>query len=387
MDKQKTVTVNIINRNYPPGAGITGESAAELAEYLAGKGIKVNVICVDGPVQHDSKDGPSITAYSVKTFYSGKIKVLRLLSSLFEGYSLVRRSKKLSPDITICMTDPPLLNMWAALLLGKKHRWVLWSMDLYPEAFVAGRLINASNFLYKQIDKIVTRNIPSYIISLGPVQASYLRNKYRADIDVVHLPCGIYRQANGSPEPVTEAPAWAEDRSKIYLGYCGNLGEAHSPEFLRAVIEQLDPEKHRLILAVYGIHAGNMIEFAKDRPGVTVLPVVKRPEMKYIDVHIASLKSEWTNVCVPSKAVSSICSGAALLFNGIADSDNWVLLEDAGWRVSDASLQTEVKAFFEQLDSAAIAERKMKAARLADELLVMKTKAFDDICRKTAALV
>lgn len=381
MDKQKAITVNIINRNYPPAAGITGESASELAAYLIEKGINVNIICVDIPYKKQL-DGRQEEAniFSIKTFYSGKHKLLRLLSSLFEGYRLIRQSKQLTPDITICMTDPPLLNVWAAYLLRKKDNWVLWSMDLYPEAFAAGNLISTNNFVYRFIDRIVTRYKPVHIISLGPFQTNYLLNKYQTSVSFTQLPCGIH--AHNSAESDAEQstpPSWAQERDKIYLGYCGNLGEAHSLEFLYAVVDNLDAKKHTLILAVYGINAQELIDYASGQPGVIILPVVQRAEMKFIDIHLATLKNNWTNVCVPSKAVSSVSAGAALLYNGDETSDNWELLKKAGWLISDKDPNTAIRTFFGQLNKETIAERKAEAAKLAEGLLEMKKQAFDDI--------
>lgn len=380
MVKQKAITVNIINRNYPPAAGITGESAAELAAHLVRKGMIVNIVCVDLQDKGKVNEGEDVNIFSIKTFYSGKQKILRLLSSLFEGYRLVRRSKKLAPDVTICMTDPPLLNVWAALLLGKKQKWILWSMDLYPEAFAAGNLIRPSNFIYKYIDRIVTRRTPSYVISLGPCQKDYLQKKYKlAASSFTQLPCGIYEHKNGEQELLQKIPSWAADRNKIYLGYCGNLGEAHSLDFLCAIVNNLDPEKHALILAVYGINAKKITDFASGRPGITILPVVQRSEMNFIDVHLASLKDNWTNVCVPSKSVSSVCSGSAFLYNGETLSDNWVLLENAGWLISGKDMDTAAKDFFEQLNSKTITDKKKEAVKIAQNLIAMKAQAFDDI--------
>ena len=70
----------IINRNYPPQKGITGHSANELAKYLLRKGLDIAVVHVDGEYagggQLESKVFGEV--FSVKTFYNGKNKFLRL---------------------------------------------------------------------------------------------------------------------------------------------------------------------------------------------------------------------------------------------------------------------------------------------------------------------
>jgi len=244
MKRDSGTVVNILNRNYPPCPGITGESAAELAGYLVDRGLLVNIITVDGEYQGGGGEvKPAGNVFQIKTFYNGKSKAMRLLSNLYEGFSMVRKSGSFSPDVTICMTDPPLLNMWAAMLL-RKRKWILWSMDLYPEAFAAAGLVSKGNLFYKVIDKVVLSNKPSHIISLGPYQNEYLLEKYGRSLSSTILPCGVY---NADDQNHVELPSWAKERDKIYLGYCGNLGEAHSMEFLTSVIDCLDATRFKLI--------------------------------------------------------------------------------------------------------------------------------------------
>jgi hypothetical protein len=186
------ITVNIINRNYPPSKGGTGAAAAELAAYLCEKGFVVNVIHVD--TFYDGGDNEKVPVgniFKVDTFYTGKNKFLRLVANLAEGYLLVKASKKCPCDVTICMTDPPLLNLWAALLL-RKRKWMLWMMDLYPEAFVSAGLVSSNNFFYKTINRWLLKGAPQHIIALGPVQKQYLQAKYGDNIlSYSLLPAGI----------------------------------------------------------------------------------------------------------------------------------------------------------------------------------------------------
>ncbi len=378
MDQEKTITVNIVNRSYPPGPSITGESAAELARYLEEKNIIVNVIHVDASYQGGATgilNGGKV--YTIKTFYNGKNKLFRLLGNVYEGFCLIKKAKRLPADVVICMTDPPLLNMWASLLLSGKKKWMLWSMDLYPEAFVAGKLVKENNPLFRIIHRIVKKNPPDHVISLGPCQDTYIKEEYKWGKESAVLPCGIFDAAN---IPKSETPQWAANREKIYIGYCGNLGEAHSLPFLKAIIDNFDPEKFHFILSVYGSKATEILRFAKDKPGITILPTVKRNELAYIDLHLASLTREWQNVCVPSKTVSSVCAGSSFLFYGYPDSDNWTLLQQAGWIINDQeNLENTVSSFLTSLTKEMISEKKHKANILAASLNESKQMAFQKV--------
>jgi hypothetical protein len=197
MDDERKIVVNIINRNYPPSKGVTGEAAAELAICLREKNFLVNVIHIDAFYDGGGNEMiPVGNIFKVSTFYNGKNKYLRLIANLAEGYLLIKTSKKHPCDVTICMTDPPLLNLWASLFL-KKRKWILWTMDLYPEAFVSGRLVSSNNFFYKTINKWLLKGAPQHIVSLGPVQKEYLQTKYKDRVSSYSLlPCGIYNIYN-----------------------------------------------------------------------------------------------------------------------------------------------------------------------------------------------
>jgi len=385
MAKQESVKVTIINRNYPPGQGITGESAAELAEFLIACGCQVNIVHINTKYKggHLQIKAPG-TVHRVHTFYSGKSKFLRLIANLYEGFRLVIKAKSIRSDMIICMTDPPLLNLWAALLLGRTQRWILWAMDLYPEAFVSAKLVSQQNPIYKIINKILLRNSPSCIINLGEFQKQSLQSKYGGKIRYINLPCGIYNKSdieNKNPK----RPSWAEDNNKIYLGYCGNIGEAHSKEFLISVINHFDPSRYKLVLALYGTHAATLINYAKHKPGVIIVDNVNRSELGCIDIHLASLTQEWVNVSVPSKTVSSVCAGSAFLYNGVINSDNWALLQSAGWIIDTDDIDRDVKSFFYNLTIQNITQKKEAAKILASDLNELKSKAFFEIFNEITA--
>jgi hypothetical protein len=376
MDDKKTI-INIVNRDYPPYSGITGESAAELVQFLLHKGFSVNVIHVDAPFWGKNNISPPGNIFKVKTLFNGNNKILRLIANLIAGYRLIQKSKNVPCHLTIVMTDPSLLNMWASILL-KNKKWMLWSMDLYPEAFVAGKLIRVNHPLYKKILQLTLENPPDRIISLGPQQTAFLQKRYNDRIPhFFSLPCGIY---DNRPYANSEKPLWADDPSKIYLGYCGNLGSSHSLELLQSIASHFNTEKFVLVLSVYGIHANKIKQFVQGRKGVKLVPSVRRDQLQFIDVHLASLLPQWTHIAVPSKTVSSVCAGSAFLFYGTTGSDNWTLLKDAGWIIPyGENVETGVIDFFQQFDEQLLIQKKIAAHQIAEKLVSGKMKTFEDI--------
>ena len=232
------------------------------------------------------------------------------MAGLVESIRLVWKAKRLCGSPTIVMTDPPFLSTLASILLGRRN-WALWSMDIYPDAYVANNLVSERNVFYRLLLRIVYRRAPTFLIALGPLQAKYLIERYRRTIPTVILPCGVF-QAHAE----SNRPDWkTKNAGKIILGYCGNLGEAHSPEFLKAVIDHLDPRRFHLVLSVYGAKSKEVLDYLGDnRLGITVVDCVSRQQLGCIDIHLVSLLSRWAHVCVPSKAVSAVCSGSCFLF-------------------------------------------------------------------------
>lgn len=380
MEAKGKIVVNIINRNYPPGPGITGESANELAQYLMLNNVHVNVVHINALYSGSANALPYGNIFTIKTFYNGKNKLLRLLANLYEGYKLIQKSKSFKPDITICLTDPPLLNWWASILL-KKCVWFLWTMDIYPEVFAASKLITKKNVFYQLIDKEIKKNQPNHFISLGPSQSAFLKKKYGNNISVSEVPCGIIdKDENKFSDQI---PFWASDKTKIILGYCGNLGEAHSLSFLYKIVDTLDSEKFILVLSVYGSKAKDLIAYVNGKRGIIILPAVKKSDLKFIEIHLASLKEEWANICVPSKTVSSVSSGSSFIYNGLSISDNWQLLNKAGWLVDTRTNTSEsINQLLKSLTKKDIIEKKIKAAELSNYLKTLKANAFKDIYQR-----
>ncbi len=249
--------------------------------------------------------------HTLSSIYDGKSKILKQLAGFLDGFTLIRKAKNIDKDTTIIvMTSPPLLPFWASMLLKSgtplggtppERKWALWSMDLFPEAFVAIGMIAEKNAVYQWFLKKTYKNAPNKLIALGRKQAGVIQEKYKNTMNKTILPCGvIFHQTYES-----QLPEWRKEDNKVYFGYCGNLNDAHNEDFLIEFIKAFDPEKHHLVLALYGKKAKSVLEFAKNYAGITVLPNVPRSQLNFLDVHLVSLLTKYTHLMIPSKAVSA----------------------------------------------------------------------------------
>lgn len=375
----QTRKLTIVNRHYPPNINITGENAWDLANYLINNHqIEVAVVHIDRKYEGGgTKREPVGHVFPIKTFYEGNNKILRYISGILDGYNLIKKAASLNHGPIIVMTSPPLLPMWASKILSKrKIEWILWSMDLFPEGFAASNEISSNNPLYSYAFKSTYKNAPQKLIALGPQQKKSLDKKFNSQIEHVILPCGVFLDQNKTDK----TPSWKSHENKIYLGYCGNCGNPHSAEFIKEVINSIDPLTQHFILAVYGIKAEEIKAYCNNREGVTILKSVPRNELHHIDVHLVTLVNSWTHVAVPSKAVSSICSGASILFCGSKESDNWFLLQDAGWLIEDnQEMSKNVKKTIASLDREEISIKKNNANVIATKLDSLVQESYTTI--------
>ena len=366
----------IVNRNYPPDPGVTGHAAAELASFLTAHGIGVTAVSVAGRYAGGvtgGDGGSDVARVRVPAIYDGKRALPRLAASLIEGRSL---SRGLRDGVVIGMTDPPLLNWWLARHCAKRGLpWICWSMDLYPDAFASAGLVSRGHPLFRRIRDTLRRCRPDHLIALGAAQADFLREALGWDMPYTILPCGIHDEPRG-----TEPPIWHPGPGKTVLGYLGNIGQAHDPRFVRAVMRALDPDHHLLLLSPYGIHARGLLEEAARHPAVRVVGNLQRGDLGWIDVHLVSLLPQWDHVCVPSKAVSAVCSGSAILACMSDRNDNWRMLGRAGWRIDPgADLDAALRQWAASLTSDAVAARKREAVVLKRELWALRDQSFADI--------
>ena len=358
--------ITFVTRHYPPNPNINGESAWDMVKYLHEKfGQESNIICIDRKSDGGGEKRETIgNVIRLKPFSENKNAFFRFISFLYEGYKLIKTAKKYKDTTIICTTSPPLLPFWSNLLLGKKFHWGIWFFDLFPEFFSANNTISKKNPLFKWVLKKTYKKAPDFLIALGPQQAKHLQQKYNKQIPFLTLPCGVFFYQDKS----TEKPKWWQD-DKIILGYCGNIGQAHSPEFLKTVIDNFDPDKYKIVLALYGEHAEELKKYAKGKKGIILVDNVPRSQLHFIDIHLVTLRSKWTHLAVPSKAVSAISLGSTILFCGSEESDNWYLLKEAGWLINEKNeIKLQVEKILNSITEAEIKERKQNALQINQRL-------------------
>ena len=378
MLEKKNIT--IITRHYPPNKNINGILACEMAHYLETEhNSTVTILCMDTTASGNKKSvEPAGNVIQLKSYFKKENNFSKLFAIINEGYRLVKKAKEIESDLIICSTSPPLLPFWASVLFKKKNNWALWSLDLFPEMFLANNQLKESSFLYKFLFNKTYKNAPNHLIALGNQQAKHLIEKYKKAIPTLILPAGVV--LNQETEKETAPPSWY-DSTKITLGYFGNTGIAHNPSFIEKSIELAQAHNFKFVLATYGVHAERVKSFAKNFSCVEHIENgLPQEHLAYIDVHLVSLKSTFTHSAVPSKAVTAISCGRPILFCGNEDSDNWDMLQKAGWLIEEEQpLEKQLNLFFDTVSKELILEKSDLTSSIYSKLQAQVKDTYSNI--------
>jgi hypothetical protein len=379
-----TKTIGIINKYYPPYFSATGTQANQLAEYLKENEFNIVVFTQRGDYasRATSRDLPAGDLVYCKSFYHGKNRILRLISSFVESMILVNRAYRTRCDFTVVLTDPPFLNFWSSLFF-KNQPWAAFCMDVYPDAFSAGGLISEKNPAFRLYAYVVKKNKPSFFISLGKNQSQFLRRKYFPTVPAIEVPVGLFNRGRQT-SPTEEVATHKETRSKIVFGYSGNIGEAHDPQALVTFASLIDPSRHHFMISCYGKHAEFIQTSLKDKPGVTLCENLTDDDLSQIDIELVSLLPSWIDICIPSKALAAIERNHPVLFIGDEKSDTWQYLQSCGWRVQDTN---QVKVFLKKLTQDQIKEKARFCVQRTADLKMEKERAFRRIQQEIEKVV
>ncbi len=370
----------LINQFFPPAQAPTGILLADLADELSRRGHTVTVIASAAgygaeaggtagaaPGVHVVRVGPA------QRHRSGLAAKARDYLGFYRCAWRALQGLPERPDVLVFMTTPPFIGLIGAHL--RKRRgipYVLWSMDLYPEALAAHGVLRDWNPLKPLLRGLarIERGRAACVVALGPDMAARLDASGASRVETVP----VWSSLSATPDAQTSARAlrrargWADD--DIVLLYSGNMGRAHRAEEFAALAEHLRGQapRCRFVFAGDGPQRagwerrwGGVFEFGPAVPGEAVVA-----HLLAADVHLVSQQPEWLGVVVPSKFQAACALGRPTVFAGPPQSSigGWLSEADAGWLLPPGDAAAIGMAAEGILDAPLRAERGAKAARL-----------------------
>ncbi len=245
------------------------------------------------------------------------------------------------PDVLLVGTDPVLSVLvaiaWRLTRPGVKVAH--WAFDLYPEAPVADGMLRADSLLVRGLRSALRAayGCCDLIADLGICMRrridAYRPRARRATL----VPWAL----SEPDQPVLPDPAVRRELfgpATLGLLYSGNFGRAHSYEEFLALARELRETGTAICFAVRGNRAEELRKAVQPADeNVSFAGFAPESELEKrlgsADVHLVSLRPEWTGVVVPSKFFGSLAAGRPVVFAGSPDSAiaGWIREFGVGW--------------------------------------------------------
>lgn len=328
-------SILFVNQHYWPDFASTAQHLTDLAEYLAGEGYEIHVLCSRGHYLGESMEAPieevhkGVHIHRVRATAFGRTSVVGRLTDYASFYTsaLGRILSGSSYDYLVTLTTPPLLPLVGAVACAVRDQsYGIWSMDLHPDAEIAAGMIEGGTIgacVLHALNNIGYRNA-EFVVDLGRYMKRLLRRKKVPD-DRLHTIPVWSKKEEIYPVAHEDNPLRRELGldDKFVVMYSGNAGLAHRFDEVLAVIERFAGHPHIEFLFVgEGPQKGHIESFARTRkiPNFRYLPYFPREQLKYsltlADVHLLTLREEMAGIAVPGKLYGIMAAGRPVVMVG-----------------------------------------------------------------------
>lgn len=246
-----------------------------------------------------------------------------------------------SREVLIVGTDP-ILSVLVAIpwtFFRRRSRVAHWCFDLYPEAAVADGLIREKSIFVRSLKAVlgIAYRRCAMIADLGSCMRGLLAKYGSQAREVTLVPWALVEpQEVAEPDANTRGALFGETR--LGLLYSGNFGRAHSYEEFLALARCLRGSGVNFCFAGRGNRADELKRaVTADDTNVSFAGFAPEAELEKrltaCDLHLVSLRPEWTGTVVPSKFFGALAVGRGVLFAGSAESAiaRWISEHQVGF--------------------------------------------------------
>lgn len=327
--------VRFVYSVYPPDPLGPGELLAELAERLVERGETVSVVVgrtVPGSALAEVANGVHVVRVG-RLPVSRATLVGRAISDLSLYLTLFFRLLRLPPaDITVFLTQPPMLPVMGPLLKGfKGGRIIHWVHDIYPDLLVELGLLSPRSPLTGMLAMLSRHALGRYeqVVALGACMKQRLVTLGVSAERIREIPSwsdpGRVFPVPGADNPL---PAeWGVAGRKLVM-YSGNFGRAHPIGAILDAAEKLSSRNDVAFVMIGNGPRRTELEQETVRRGltnVTLLPLQPRDQLALslsaAHIHLTVLEPRLRGLVVPSKLYGVLAAGRPCVFLGPADSE------------------------------------------------------------------
>lgn len=341
-----------VNRFFFPDESATSLMLTDLVEGLALERVGLHVITAGGSYTQtaDSRqalgvEGLTVTQLPTVPFSHQSIagRVFNFLAFylglVVAGFWHVRRG-----DIVICMTDPPLVGVFATIIARlKRARVVHWVQDIYPETAIRLGYGSSSSLSLRALCAMRdwAWNNAAMNVVIGERMRDMLRSRGTKDqqIRIIQNWADEHQLSPLSPEANPLRDEWGFSDTTLVVGYSGNLGRAHDVDTMLGAAALLAASRtcdiRFLFIGGGAKHARLEAAIADHRLAGMIARQGYRPRnelslsLNVPDIHWLSLEPELEGLIVPSKFYGAAAVGKPIVFIGDADGEVARLIEHA----------------------------------------------------------
>jgi colanic acid biosynthesis glycosyl transferase WcaI len=286
-------------------------------------------------------------------------------------WSLLAITLRPRPDVLLVGTDPILslsvARIWKVFSPGTKV--VHWCHDIYPEAAIADGLLPRRSLLTRFFAALMGSAYRrcSLIVDLGPCMRALLL-KYPSPAQRETIVPWAFEEPD-APLPIAVSERLAVfGTARLALLYSGSFGRAHSYKEILDLAELLHPRGVKLAFSVRGKRQEELKKAVEQRNAdVGFVPFASSDKLQdrlaCADIHVVTLRSDWTGMVVPSKFFGALAAGRPVLFVGGADSSlaRWIREFEIGWVLTSENLHQvseQLLSFMESTEKIAAMQRR-----------------------------
>ncbi len=329
-----------VNQHYAPDVASTGQHLTDLAEWLAREGFEVEVWCARGGYTggdvgapaREEREGVRVRRLWTPGLGRGAVagRILEYLVFLLQV--LVRLLVGRGRALTVFLTTPPLLPVLGLPLRALRGRpYVVWSMDLHPEAELALGYLDGDGLVGRALQGVADAAYrrAGRVVGLGPAMERRIRSKgvpeERLEVVPVWSRRDEVRPVPPADNPLREELGYGED--DFVVMYSGNAGLGHRFGEVLAAAERLEGEGVEFLFVGGGPRRPEIEAEARDR-GLTNFTYrgyfpreMLARSLSVGDLHLVTLRREMSGIAAPGKLYGIMAAARPTLLVGPADSD------------------------------------------------------------------
>ncbi len=245
------------------------------------------------------------------------------------------------PQTVLIGTDPVLSLISAVMIraVDSKVKIAHWCFDLYPEAAVADGRIKENGALHQFLMRWMEKAYQacSVIVDIGMCMRERLQKYPTQAVRETLTPWALYEPSSFQNPDLMERKALFGE-SRLGILYSGTFGLAHSAELTLKLAELLKQDNLSFCFSTRGNAKKDFHEkCVKSQSSIRFVDFVDDDKvsnrLEAADIHLVSLKENWTGTVVPSKFFAALAAGRPVLFEGSENSAiaGWIREYGLGW--------------------------------------------------------